>query len=568
MCRQIFRVIVLLSLTLLTSNALFAQVPVSTPSTSGFWYSCKEFKLEDCGFADPGKLVFERDDSAVFLILQALAGKPDQGSYDHLVQHFGRAPDLDRQAGNGVRQIAWTEGDPVKKLIRAMTVFNTLDDRILSISLWRKEHYYFFWSRIPPAIFLPRFSEESESRTGLRLLKPEAGGEAVRIGLAAPFSSANFGGLAGEIERGVRLAAEEINARGGLQVGANRFPVELVIGDDKHNPAEAERIALLFAERRVAAVIGHLTRSPSLRANRTYVKQGIPVINPYVIDPMFNEEGARNIFRIATNEDRQAEVLLRFAAEELKARRVVVLYEAGPYGQRLGEAFHFGSSRFGLRQELLRVMSARSEPLGKLMAEIKEAEPDVIFYSGHDLTAIRLLMALEKAGSSAPVLAVDGACTQKIAAIGSAVQRLMCTIPGAFLAGAPLKDLFMQKYKRRFGEDSIVMAPYGYDAMIAIAAAIEQAGSVDGASVVEALRGNESYGVFGPIAFDGGGELMKGGVSLIKIERGKQTWLRNLYQSLLWTCENFPSSPPFSQREKGFSLSPGQGSTWGAAEEQ
>lgn len=528
MCRLIFRAFVFVSLTLAT-NALFARETGSMQSTSSLWYSCKQFELEDCGITDPGKLVFELGDSAVFLMLQALASKPDQGGHDYLVQQFGRAPDIDRQIGNGVRQIAWTEGDPVTKLLRAVVAFNTLDNRILSINLSRKEHYYLLWSRIPPTIPLPRLSEATERRAGLKLLKPDGAGETVRIGLAAPFSSANFGDFAVDIERGARLAAEEINARGGLQIGARQLPVELVIGDDKHNPAEAERVALLLLEQRVVAVIGHLTREPSLRANRTYIKRGIPVINPFVTDPMLNEEGARNIFRIATSDDRQAEVLLRYAAEELKARRVVVVYEAGPYGRRLGEALHFGTTKFGLRQELLQVMSAKPEPLGKLMAEIKEAEPDVIFYSGLDPTMIRLLMALEKAGSSVPVLAVDGGCTAKVAAIGSAAQRVMCTIPGAMLAGAPLRGLFIQKYKRRFGEDPIAIASYGYDAMTAIAAAIERTGSVEGARVVGALFDSESYGVFGPIAFDGGGELVKSGVSLLKVEGGKRSWVRNLY---------------------------------------
>ncbi len=524
MCCRIARIVVFVSLAFFPS-LLLAQ----GTSTSRSWYSCKQFELEDCEVADLEKIVLESGDVEIFSMLLGLAGKPDQGDREFLDKQFGRAPDIDRQLENGVRRISWVEGDPETKTLRAAATFTTLENRILAINFSRKGRYYLLWSRVAPVISLSRLSEATERRAGLRRLVPQGAADTVRIGLAAPFSFTGFSVLAVDLERGVRLSAEEINARGGIRIGARRVPVELVIGDDKHNPAEAERVAALLVEQRVAAVVGHLTTSASLRANRTYAKRGVPVINPFVTDATFNEEGARNIFRVAPSDDRQAEVLLRYAAEEFKARRVVVLYEAGSYGRRLGEILHFGSSKAGLRQELLHVMSAKPEPLVKLMAEIKEAEPDVIFYSGNGPTAIRLLGALQKAGLNAPVLAVDGACSPKVAETVAPTQRLFCTLPVALLGGAPFGGLFSQKFNRRFGENPSWASASGYDAMTAIADAIEKAASVEAPQVVEALFGSESDGIFGPITFTGGGELVRGGISLFKVDGGKRVWLKNLY---------------------------------------
>src|SRR3954469_22362060 len=74
----------------------------------------------------------------------------------------------------------------------------------------------------------------------------------IKVGVAAPYTGDTAdGGI--QIWQGAQLAADEINAKGGV-MGKK---VEIVPADDAANPANAEKVARGLVDQGVVAVVGH-----------------------------------------------------------------------------------------------------------------------------------------------------------------------------------------------------------------------------------------------------------------------------------------------------------------------
>ncbi|HSJ54414.1 MAG TPA: ABC transporter substrate-binding protein, partial [Anaerolineae bacterium] len=96
-------------------------------------------------------------------------------------------------------------------------------------------------------------------------------GEPILFGMVAPMTgdAADYGV---QLETGVRLAIDEINAAGGI----DGRPVELEICDDKCDPYEASLCAQkMTANEDVMAVIGHVCSSCTLAGGPIYEKAGL-----------------------------------------------------------------------------------------------------------------------------------------------------------------------------------------------------------------------------------------------------------------------------------------------------
>lgn len=101
----------------------------------------------------------------------------------------------------------------------------------------------------------------------------------VRIGIAGPFTgpTAKLGEL---VKFGSEMAAEEVNAAGGVNVGGNKIPIELYFGDTtdqiEATVAVTER---LITQDQVYGIVGYVHSSPALAAMEVAQGHKIPVID-------------------------------------------------------------------------------------------------------------------------------------------------------------------------------------------------------------------------------------------------------------------------------------------------
>ena len=78
-----------------------------------------------------------------------------------------------------------------------------------------------------------------------------------------------------------------------------------------------------------------------------------------------------------------------------------------------------------------------------------------------------------------------------------------------------------ERFKKRFGVDVHVYAPYAYDAATAMVQAMQKADSIEPAKYMSALKTLSFEGVSGKVSFDTKGDIKDGAVTVYQFADGK-----------------------------------------------
>jgi branched-chain amino acid transport system substrate-binding protein len=86
-------------------------------------------------------------------------------------------------------------------------------------------------------------------------------------------------------------------------------------------------------------------------------------------------------------------------------------------------------------------------------------------------------------------------------------------------------DDWKDAFKKKFGVDVQIYAPYVYDAVMTMADAMQKAGSAEPAKYLPVLAKIHHQGVTGMIAFDKKGDIKDGTLTLYTYKGGKRELL-------------------------------------------
>ena len=151
----------------------------------------------------------------------------------------------------------------------------------------------------------------------------------------------------------------------------------------------------------------------------------------------------------------------------------------------------------------------------------------MIFFGGMDAVAGPMLRQMKQLGIEAKFMGGDGICSSglpKLAAGAMADGQVICAeaggVEGSQKAGM---DKFYADYKKKFGTDVQVYAPYVYDAVNVMVAAMVKAGSAEPAKYLPVLAKTDGYkGVTGIISFDNKGDIKNGALTLYTYKGDKR----------------------------------------------
>lgn len=350
-------------------------------------------------------------------------------------------------------------------------------------------------------------------------------GEPIRIGHFASLTgdTATFGQ---STDRGIRMAIEEINARG----GALGRPLELISEDDRSITEEARTAAQKLLQRdQVTALLGEVASSRSLAAAPEAQRAGIPMISPASTNPKVTEVGSY-VFRTCFIDPFQGAVMARFAREELKAKRVAILFDF-KQDYSVGLADFFRKTFTELGGEIVadeRYTSGDIEFRAQLTT-IRAASPDAVFVPGYYTEVGLIAKQARELGLAVPLLGGDGWDSAKTLEIGgSAVEGYYFSNHYAADSDSPKVQDFVKRYRDKHGEAPDAMAALGYDAAGILADALERAGDVQGAKLRDAIAATRDYdGVTGKISIDENRNARKDAV-VLKIEGGRFRFYRSV----------------------------------------
>ena len=156
-----------------------------------------------------------------------------------------------------------------------------------------------------------------------------------------------------------------------------------------------------------------------------------------------------------------------------------------------------------------------------MLTSIKGKKPDLVFYGGMDPQGAPMVKQLRALGLRAKFMMGDGGYTPKlIENAGAASEGVYASLPGVPLEQMPGGKEFSQRYEAQFKQPIQLYAPYCYDAVNVMIAAMQKADSVEPAKYLPALAQTDYEGVTGKITFDEKGDLNGGAITLYHIQQG------------------------------------------------
>jgi branched-chain amino acid transport system substrate-binding protein len=189
---------------------------------------------------------------------------------------------------------------------------------------------------------------------------------------------------------------------------ATGLNVSYELVQQEHDLYSTLKAANHIAEMKFDAAIGTLISSDALVASNAFEKAGIPFIAPVASHPDVTA-GKRFSVRVAFNDYRQAKLLARLAARELKAQRVVVIKNASqPYSDFLATQFQ---KELGILSPATKIseqviIEGASDFRG-LVEKALESRPDLIFVPLAQAAIASIYVELEARESQLTILASD-----------------------------------------------------------------------------------------------------------------------------------------------------------------
>jgi len=321
--------------------------------------------------------------------------------------------------------------------------------------------------------------------------------EPVRIGHVAALSGASA--QSGEaITRGLALAIDEINAKGGVLGGRK---LELIQRDDESNPPKGLIAAreLIFKEK-VAAIFGGIDTPVSLAIVPLVNKEKTLFMGVWAAGTGITRNGANPnyVFRVSAVDDDVDIKLLKYASDKFGAKKAGLMLINNPWGQS-NEKGLVAADKDNAAIEIVGISKFENNDVDMVphLTRLKEAGADAVILVVNAPPGAQMMKSRERMGWKVPVVShwgISGGRFPELAGPTAGEAHFVQTY--SFFgkqspAGERVLTALKKKYPQIKGPEDI-FAPVGtanaYDALHLLALAIEQAGSADPDAVRSALE--------------------------------------------------------------------------------
>jgi branched-chain amino acid transport system substrate-binding protein len=348
--------------------------------------------------------------------------------------------------------------------------------------------------------------------------------EPVRVGVIATMTGENAGN-GRTISDTARMAMDQVNDAGGLDLGGKARRVQLVMLDDLNSPEGAVDAARALIHREdVAAIVGPQFSRNAIPASRIAEDTGIPMICPMSTNPE-TTRGKRYVFRIPYLDTFQGTVMARFAWSRLEARRAAVLFDvANVYNREIAGVFRKAFT--GLGGEVVafeRYTTDQARDYAAQLARIAAAGPHVLYLPNYAADAEVQARQARELGIDAVLLGSDGWEDGRF--------RNLPSFQGSYLTRHWHPDIeteasrrFLRDFNDRYERVPDDVAATYYDAFQLLFTAIRLEGSADPSRIRDGLYRLEGFqGVTGSIEYRECGDPVKSAV-IIEIRGGESSF--------------------------------------------
>lgn len=330
---------------------------------------------------------------------------------------------------------------------------------------------------------------------------PVLANEPIKIGLVTALSGQSA--LAGEaITRGMQVAIDEINAKGGLLGGRK---LELVRRDDEANPAKGVVAAreLIYREK-VAVVFGGLDTPVSMAIVPLMNQEKVPFMGPWAAGTGITKNGANPnfAFRVSAVDEIVDVGMLAYAQKNFKTAKPGLILVNNPWGESNEKGLKAAMAAKGVTPAGVEKFEGNDVDMVPQLTRLKAAGADTLFMVGNVGPSAQVVKSLERMGWKVPIVShwgpAGGRFTELAGAMGKDVHfvQTYSFFGKQTPVGQRVIKALMAKYPAIKGPDDIspaVGVANAYDAMHLTALAIQAAGSTNGDAIRQGYYKIDKY---------------------------------------------------------------------------
>jgi branched-chain amino acid transport system substrate-binding protein len=329
----------------------------------------------------------------------------------------------------------------------------------------------------------------------------------VRIGVLVP-KSGKSAAAGAQALHGAELAVALVNGdeggpvqlagvgSGGL-AGVGGAKLAIVAGDTKSSPeAGTSEAVRLVTQERVAGLVGAYDAAVTKAASQRTERLSIPFVNGDSPADFLTERGLDWFFRTGPTDRMFGEAFYSTLQreEEVRPTRISMLYTTDTNGESLHRVLHNLAPEANYQEHgMVKFEQGQPDLVTPIQKLRDEKKPEVLFVmtsTGSD--AVRVLKTMETMGYRPPQIFAFGDAfsePQVLQAAGTAGEGLYYgTAWSREIAGrSGIAKAVMERYEERFGQPMGEVAAESFTAVLALAEAIDSAGSTDPQRVRTAL---------------------------------------------------------------------------------
>ena len=321
------------------------------------------------------------------------------------------------------------------------------------------------------------------------------GKPSVKVALVAATSGGSA--LSGEaIKRGLTVAIDEINARGGVLGGSK---IELVIRDEEGNPSKGVTAARDVIEREKAvAVFGGLHSPVGLAMLPVFHELKVPYVGTWAAATNITRNGRtpNYMFRVSANDDIVDHFLAKHVVEKLGRKKPGVILENTPWGASNQEGLTKWLGRLGAPAVGVEKFNWNDPDMSPQLLRLKNGGADAIVMVANAPEGAQVVKSRAKIGWDVPTVSHWGISGGRFSELTGELSESVVFVQTYSFFGkqSDVGERVIAALKAKYGlkgpED--ILAPVGtanaYDAMHLVALAIDKAGAPDGAKIRDALE--------------------------------------------------------------------------------
>ncbi len=323
------------------------------------------------------------------------------------------------------------------------------------------------------------------------------------------------------VARGAQIAAEEINAKGGIQI-------VLDIQDDEHDPEKAINAYNATLDNGSQLIIGCVTSKPCEAVGAVAFDERIFMLTPSASSTAAIE-GKDNVYQICFTDPNQGSASAEYIASHGLAKKIAIIYNNGDvYSSGIYQTFEAKAAELGLEIVSTTTFQDDTTDFSVQMTEAKNAGAELVFLPIYYTPASMILLQANSMGYEPIFFGVDGmdGILTMEGFDASLAEGVMLLTPFSADAQDEMTQNFVAKYNELYGETPNQFAADAYDAVYAVAAAAEAAGITSDMEaeevcdlMIEQMKALQLDGLTGSMTWDATGAVTKTPTA-VKIENG------------------------------------------------